>query len=753
VTWLSRAEDKVRRDLVARFSRELRLVFADARAIAVAECLDGYSRNHDERVVLGVDVRTAASHHTHVVKLGTVRAVGRDFDGFLRCLQRRSVASRVFVRLRRRPLPQGRVAVIYEDAARFFGPAEEGLGPRTLEYAVSRAVLDGAPDPVSVERVIRQIYTDLHRWFYRGARANRQRALRFYRARLRRAAERWTAEPWRRDMRRDLLWLLCSQDPADGSRSPVYLDPCDYVGWALREGRLPPTFTGRAHGDLHGRNILVGIQRGEAEYPAVFDYGEMSARNVLAWDFVKLETELKVRLLEPLYEDPACRATLHQLGPHYGLRPEFCQPDRRPSAETDAGAARACRLAFAFVFETVLAELTRRIGRLANADSPEPPGGRTITGNIRMDRALAVLLRVRQEAALFLGELQPQRGDRHAWRDEYGFALAAYGVSTAKYAPYREIEAGFALVSAGVAAAQMEAARADVARQVARRAGGRTGRPARTYPYPSYHVPLAHVHRLWKSGRIAGGTRKALALLEGTLVHYGHAVPLAQEYALLLAQSGRHEQALRLLGPLDDLCRVFCDAETLSRIGRTCKDLGDRALLANPVSPARLPAHPASHWYGAALTHYRKAFEVSRGYYPGINTATLALLCGRRQEARATARDVWRICRRQDLSTLSPEERFWLLGSQAEAALLLGNTRQARIFYRQALSLGEAAPGMVQSTYDQVSRLAWVIGRTARSMLAVFEPARRRLRPGPFDRLARRGSSRLPPSVAPRAAS
>ena len=51
---------------------------------------------------------------------------------------------------------------------------------------------------------------------------------------------------------------------------------------------------GCAHGDLHGRNILVGIVRDQAMWPTVFDYEDMGPCNLIGWDFVKLETELKI---------------------------------------------------------------------------------------------------------------------------------------------------------------------------------------------------------------------------------------------------------------------------------------------------------------------------------------------------------------------------------------------------------------------------------------------------------------------------
>ena len=125
-------------------------------------------------------IRADGTFGSHIVKLGAADVAGADFDGW--------------------------------------------QSPEFLEDVATWAVQDDKPDPASVERVICQIYGDLHRWFY--------------------AAQ-----------------------------------------------QVPSTLVGCSHGDLHGRNILVGVRRGEAEFPVVYDCGEMSPRNVLVWDFVKLEME------------------------------------------------------------------------------------------------------------------------------------------------------------------------------------------------------------------------------------------------------------------------------------------------------------------------------------------------------------------------------------------------------------------------------------------------------------------------------
>ena len=170
-----------------------------------------------------------------------------------------------------------------------------------------------SPKSVPWKRTLRQIYGDLYRWFYWTAEPDPPAAAKFYLKRLKKGLRQWApsrrsgphdqAESERRRLlRQDAIWLFCGQAAADTDSPAGYLDPHDFVRWALPDGkvtgsRIPKTLVGRSHGDLHGRNVLVGVRRGEAEFPVVIDYGEMSDTNVLAWDFAKLEMELKTRLI------------------------------------------------------------------------------------------------------------------------------------------------------------------------------------------------------------------------------------------------------------------------------------------------------------------------------------------------------------------------------------------------------------------------------------------------------------------------
>jgi tetratricopeptide (TPR) repeat protein len=731
VTWLGRTSDKINESLLSGFSRELQRVFPACKSIAVYDCFGGYTQNHARKVVLGVEVSTATSYHTHVIKIGSRDAVETDYTGWRRCVLRYNVASRVMVSLTKKDLTRDRVAVIYEDAYRYFGNSEDGEGPQTLETVVFWSILDGKPSTESVERVIRQIYTDFNNCFYRTAVPNNASAIRFFKARLKKAIPIWAGEPWRLDLRRDLLWLVCRHDAVDDVSAMSLIDPFDYVCWALREKDIPQSLVGRSHGDLHGRNVFVGVQRGEAEYPTTFDYGEMRDTNPIVYDFVKLETELKVRLLLQLYEVPSSREAIMNAPLEHAVKLSLPTLGEGGSVNQDARALRAHQLAFAYRFELLLAELTERFHKLKAPGASLSAEERCITGDARIDRALIVLLRVRQEAALFLGDSMPQRGKRGLWMDEYYFGLAIYGLSSAKF-DYKEVESSFALVSAAVACTLVSAAQKAIQHQVAlARPPALSAQAARHYPYPSYRVPLAHARKLWKSGRGKDGVTKAVDVLSHAIKHYGHSVALMQEYALALAEVGDQTKAMTILDPLNDLCRVFRDAESLARVGRTCKDLGDRALKENPVPIESLPDHPARHWYLAAYKHYVEAFDLEENYYPGVNAATLACILGFDEACHELVRRVHAVCNQEDLTRMSADDRFWILVSQGEALLALQDSRRATSYYRQALKgLSSDDRGMAKSSFQQVQRLAWAVGPSVvRPVLDLFSKSSFKLGP------------------------
>jgi hypothetical protein len=703
VEFIDQAAVDLSESLQKTLRRELLAVFRERKphAVTVSRCFAGYAGVSADKVILGVELRLPTGFETHIVKVGSVKEVADDYNGWQQCCGGRDIASRILLPVQKKDLGKGRVAVYYRDAYTLYGPNRANNRPEWLETIVRWSVLDDEPDPLSVERALVHIYTDLARWFYYGSEEHPDRALALYRQHLKHSLHNWLKESAdadqqeqaqrRWDIRQDAIWLFSGADSPDGERDAEYLDPCDYVAWALAGGTVPATLVGRSHGDLHARNILVAVQRGEAEYPVVIDYGAMACDNILVWDFVKLETEIKNDLLPRLFIDAQARKAL-------------TGSDGAPPAEKRSH--RAARLQFFFRFEKLLAQRTNLIEGRADASSRQPPSGRAATLYAKVDRLLAVLLRIRQEAALWLGY---EPGRQHRWRDEYYFALACYGLVHARQEwDYEPRHTECALLSAGVAAANMHRARAAIRDLVSKN---------EVCPsYPSYRVPLALAHSRWQAGRVA----EALAIVEHVLSaggetarpNFHHAVPLLAEQALLLAEKGDHLRAEALLRPLREGCRLFRDHETLSRIGRAYKESGDRLWAAHAVPFDQLDDLPARQMYRHALGAYQEAFELGSNYYPGINAASLALLAGNADLAQDLARRVLATCGAMSQSLVG-EEAVWVFATEGEASLLLG-LESAKTFYATALDwLDPVRAKLAQSMYSQLCRLWQALGSEA----------------------------------------
>lgn len=217
----------------------------------------------------------------------------------------------------------------------------------------------------------------------------------------------------------------------------------------LERNQLPATLTGRTHGDLHADNIIVGVAGDEVEYPLLIDYGDMAVDNVIAWDFVKLETELKVRLLIKLFQDAASRGQVLSHLPSVRLRSLVDRWDRGRDANSDPTVSRTQQIAFAYGFEKLLYERSRETGLL-----PRRPQFQIDSATPAVDRALILLQTIRYMAGEQLGQ---HHARDNCWSQELEAAIAIYGLNTVKfsdtaYPPWQRL---FTLVSAGMAAARL----------------------------------------------------------------------------------------------------------------------------------------------------------------------------------------------------------------------------------------------------------------------------------------------------------
>jgi class 3 adenylate cyclase/tetratricopeptide (TPR) repeat protein len=168
--------------------------------------------------------------------------------------------------------------------------------------------------------------------------------------------------------------------------------------------------------------------------------------------------------------------------------------------------------------------------------------------------------------------------------------------------------------------------------------------------------------------------------------HFPNDVRLRQLLALALARSGAPGSANSVLAGLYQAGHR--DEETLGLLARTHKDLAREML----------DASEAAHHLLQAYQYYVQAYKATGGYWSGINAATLALVLDKREEANALASEVATQCRDHLARAESPGDRYWLLSTLGEAALLMGNWSEAEGWYRQAVELGRGNWGSLQST-------------------------------------------------------
>ncbi|MBN2207703.1 MAG: hypothetical protein JW759_00165 [Candidatus Coatesbacteria bacterium] len=171
-------------------------------------------------------------------------------------------------------------------------------------------------------------------------------------------------------------------------------------------------------------------------------------------------------------------------------------------------------------------------------------------------------------------------------------------------------------------------------------------------------------------------------LEEGPRDHY---VRLRQLLGLCLAQSGATSRACKVLTLLREQGQN--DGETLGILARTHKDMairtGDQARRMAELNAAR-------GIYLEAFNTCKDHQDIDGASYNGINAASLALLCGLREEARELAAEVNDLCSLQlsQLREKGKEPHYWTLATLGEASLLLNDWDAARTWYGMAAENG-----------------------------------------------------------------
>ncbi|HKP35672.1 MAG TPA: TRAFs-binding domain-containing protein [Pyrinomonadaceae bacterium] len=187
-------------------------------------------------------------------------------------------------------------------------------------------------------------------------------------------------------------------------------------------------------------------------------------------------------------------------------------------------------------------------------------------------------------------------------------------------------------------------------------------------------------------------------------------VEMRQQLALALARSGATQRGNSILSQLRE--EGHRDEETLGILARTHKDLW---------------AHAATESEGKRqlqLAHkfYREAYKLSRGYYSGINAATLALLLGRNDEARKLALEVRQACL-ADLEKLPAKsgDRYWPMATLGEACLILHRWTEAQDWYGKAAEIARGNFADLSSTRRNARLILDHLGRDPAEIEKAFK--------------------------------
>jgi class 3 adenylate cyclase/tetratricopeptide (TPR) repeat protein len=220
------------------------------------------------------------------------------------------------------------------------------------------------------------------------------------------------------------------------------------------------------------------------------------------------------------------------------------------------------------------------------------------------------------------------------------------------------------------------------------------------------------------------------------LQHWHDDVRLQQLQALALARSGATHRANAILSQL--LNSGHCDAETLGILARTHKDLWRQA-----TTPQE-----AIRQLRLAENRYEQAYRLTGSYWTGINAATMAMLMGEENQAKTLALQV----RQQCLDLLQQRfysEKYWLIATLGEAALILKEWSEAKDWYSQAVEIGKGRFGDLSSTRSNANSLIQHLQTDQISIDELFKIPRVVVFSGHRIDQSDRPTPRFPPEIEP----
>jgi class 3 adenylate cyclase/tetratricopeptide (TPR) repeat protein len=187
-------------------------------------------------------------------------------------------------------------------------------------------------------------------------------------------------------------------------------------------------------------------------------------------------------------------------------------------------------------------------------------------------------------------------------------------------------------------------------------------------------------------------------------------VRLRQLLAFFLEQMGASELSNGILERLYE--EGNRDEETLGLFARVQKDMALSACEEDEKSAHRR----------RAIRLYRKAYELSGGYWTGINAASLLVADEKHEEAIALAQRVFDDCREQlARGNQSGGDRYWVLVTLGEAALILGRGEESKEWYAKGVREGRGRYGDLLSTRRNLRLLADCMVKDAESLIDLFQ--------------------------------
>ena len=177
--------------------------------------------------------------------------------------------------------------------------------------------------------------------------------------------------------------------------------------------------------------------------------------------------------------------------------------------------------------------------------------------------------------------------------------------------------------------------------------------------------------------------------------------------ALAMARLGDPHAALRIYEK--NRVEEIGTEDALALRGRLLKDLATRVSGQKRVDLFRQSSQA-----------YRLAYQLSDGYFSGINAATTTLLAGDEADARELAAAIGR---RPDIA--DPQD-YYAAASAAEAMLVRGEIERAITMFDEARSRPDASPGNVASTARQARLIAdrlSIPDDQCRRLLAAIRPS------------------------------